>query len=267
MAQIPFLKRLKYHDAVLDEMADHVKSHAVTYLYDVPDTVDLEQFYVEIAESIGYLVRQDEDPETAEIKDKAWTRIKYTKEKAEAAYKYSNKRHPLHTDYCYFPIDMDITFFYCEKQAETGGETVFLDPQVLIDLLKNKNPELLKQLETRSVRFGRGNSMFSNKVAKVITRDAKGIKFHWSYPRVSERNLQEVKNMAAEFHQFLNEEIMDEELVEPILLKRGEAVFIQDKRVLHGRYAYTGDRWLMKAPIITGKVDAFKAKIGEFFRK
>ena len=262
-----FFKAIDYRPDLVQDIRTVVLDNAVTHLKNVPDSTDLESYYVELAEAIGYLVRQDEDPETAEIKDKAWTRIKYKKEKSETAYKYSNNRHPMHTDYCYFPIDMDITFFYCEKQADEGGETVFLDSEVLLCLLKETNPELLQQLESRMVRFGRGKSRFSTKQAKVITYDSKGVKFHWSFPRVSEENPAEVIQMAKDFSDFLNEKIMDEGRVEPVLLKRGEAVFIQDKRVLHGRNAYNGERWLMKAPIITGKVDVFKAKIGEFVRK
>ena len=261
MKPLNFFKELEYTAEIRKAIKETVQNSIVTHLKNVPPEINLDELYQDLAHRIGYFIHLDENPQTASLKDNAWTAIKNNSEKSQQAFKYSNKRQPLHTDYGYVPLNMDITFFFCLKQADHGGATVFLNPGLLISLLKEYEPELYKELTSTDVILGRAGAPHSTNTTKIIDFDKLGPLLSWNYYRVSDQNSQPVKDMAKRFFDFLEEKIEAGWLAKPVILKKGEAVFMQDKRLLHGRNAFFGDRWLMKGAIGIQNVERTKAEI------
>ena len=257
MNKLEFIKRIKYSPHIEASLYDLIRQYSVVHLYDVPAEKEYSRFYAELAQSIGYFIAKEEDPNTGQVSDDAWTTIKYVPEKANT-YKHSNTRQPLHTDYSYIPFNLDVTFFYCEHQARFGGATTFLDPQLLVTLLQEFKPELYQKLTTRDVHLGRSDDPLINNTVQVINFDEEGLIINWNYYRVSTDNNQEVLDMAEEFQQFLEQMVVGGGLTVPVQLKRGEAVFIRDKRLLHGRNAFLGNRHLCKGAIAIHNIEETK---------
>ena len=187
--------------------------------------------------------------------DKEWTAIKYNRSKSTGAYKFSNLSHPLHTDYSYIPINLDVSFFFCLEKAKHGGATIFVDPKLLIELLRSYEPDLYRDLTEKKVILSRGDSPLARNEVITINFDEKGPLLNWSYPRVSKENPTDVLKMADAFHEFLETRVVRGGLGFPVCLEIGEAIFFQDKRVLHGRNAYFGDRCLMKGAIAIFEIE------------
>jgi alpha-ketoglutarate-dependent taurine dioxygenase len=223
----------------------------VTVLKNVPEGVDLNLLYTELGGCLGTLALLDENPITGIRTAQAWTQIKYNEPKRKKAYKYSDKHHPLHTDYTYVDgINLDMTFFYCLQQAGFGGATFFLNPFVLESALKQYDPNLLHNLCTKDVLFSRkGTENQFEKKMKVIEFDDIGMLINWNYFRATDNSDTSTKEMIESFHLFLEQRVLLGGLVTPYLLQKGEGVFIHDRRVLHGRHAFIGDRHLNKGAI------------------
>ena len=110
-----FFKKVPYSENLPATIKGLVENHCVVYISDVPADVDAEQFYIELADKVGTLLRKDENPLTGKISNNAWTEIKFTAEKKNLAYKFSDKRQPLHTDYCYFPFVMNLSLIHISE--------------------------------------------------------------------------------------------------------------------------------------------------------
>ena len=85
----------------------------------------------------------------------------------------------------------------------------------------------------------------------MIDYDHAGMLVNWNYFRAIDNSDPENKEMIEAFHQFLEQKVLLGGLVTPYLLKKGEGVFIHDRRVLHGRHSFIGKRHLNKGAIIT----------------
>jgi len=255
-----FFNRIAYHTSeTLPLLKESVAKYAVTYLSDVPEDIDLDVFYTKIAEGIGVFIKTDMDPTTVKMTENTWGEIRYSEKKAEKAYRFSDKRHPLHTDYSTAPIDLGMAFFFCDKPASFGGATLFLDPTVLIASLKAYDPELLEQLCAVDVELSRQGVNTTRRIGRVINRDDFGAVLNWNYFRVAGSNDGLVREMAERFHSFLEEKIVMGGLTKAVRLKKGEAVFFHDCRVLHGRYAFIGERCLKRGTIVLENIEAVKA--------
>lgn len=255
-----FFNRISYGGLKTTELLrSSIEKYAVTHLTDVPEETDLETFYSEIASCIGFFIKTDMDPNTVEMKEDSWGEIRYSKEKAKKAYRYSDKRHPLHTDYSTAPIDFGMTLFFCDEAAVFGGATLFLDSNVLVESLKVYDPELLEKLRTTEIELSRQGLNRTKRVGKIIDFDNSGIVLNWNYFRVAGTNDESVREMAEQFHTFLEEKIVMGGLTKAVKLKKGEAVFFHDCRVLHGRYAFIGDRCLKRGVIVIENIEEVKA--------
>jgi len=251
--KMTFLNYVSYDQPGLEKrIKASVKEFAVTVLQDVPENVDLNSLYLNLANALGTLVLEEEDPVTAIRNPESWTQIKFNQQKRTKAYKYSDKHHPLHTDYTYIGLKLDMTFFYCLQQAPVGGATFFLDPSRLESALKEYDSNLYDNLCLKDVFFSRnGTERQLGASNKVIDYDHAGMLVNWNYFRAIDNSDPENKEMIEAFHQFLEQKVLLGGLVTPYLLKKGEGVFIHDRRVLHGRHSFIGKRHLNKGAIIT----------------
>lgn len=240
-----FIKEISFNKFTKSQIVLEFKKNKVVHIKDVPD-IDVDLFYTELGNHIGVLLKKDVDPIKKIIIDNSWTTIKYDKRYIEQTYKHSNKHQPLHTDYCNASIDIEGVILFCQNPAEYGGATIFIDAQDVVEILKNYNCELLERLEKIEIIFGKQPSPIFRKKTRVIQYDEKGIVLNWNYAVVAKDNTEEALCLADDFHFFLEEYVFNSGLTTDIFLKENEGVLFHDKRVLHGRRAFLGDRYLLK---------------------
>lgn len=197
--------------------------------------IDPDKFYLDLIEYIGEPFRSEEDFCTKNKTGSLWSDIKYIEEKSES-FSHSNTRQPFHTDGAYESNAPDISFFYCLQKAKFGGATTFINPKTLIDCLIFSNKNLLEKIKQSIVHHLKGND--EKKIQILKNED-----WNWNYYRANKCEVVE------EFHNFLEETIYKSGLYESVFLNPGEALFFWDKKLLHGRNSFLGNRHLRKAGI------------------
>jgi alpha-ketoglutarate-dependent taurine dioxygenase len=254
-----FFNRISFNDKkTLEELKQSIGAYAITHLTGVPSSIDPKAYYTSLASQIGFFLNTDLDPTNAKVMHNTWGDVTYNRAHAEKAYRYSDKHHPLHTDYSTFPVDPEMAFMFCEQPANFGGATLFLDAEVLIESLRGYDLELLELLQTHEVEMVRQGPEPTVKVARIIDYDVIGPVLNWNYFRVSKSNNSVVLEMVERFHSFLEQKIVLGGLAKAVKLTRGEAVFFHDCRVLHGRQSFIGDRSMKKATIVIDKIEQVK---------
>lgn len=268
MSQLTFYKELEYSPQIGDVIKQEAEQTIALYIKNVPDTIDHEQFYMQLSKKIGYFPFIDEDPVTAKLYKDTWMEIRYTEERRTEAYKFSNLNHPLHTDYCDMPqdfLDLEWSCLYCVVPADIGGGTLAVDPALLLDILQTREPELYNDLISIPVIFERAGAVFGANTSTIISFDETGPLFCWNHNRVAVGNTQEAKLLCDRFNDFLVLRILGGGLAVPVYLKKGEALIFQDKRFLHGRHSFYGNRFLKKNPIIKNNIEQAKEVVGQLF--
>lgn len=206
-----------------------------------------DAYFRELSQQCGIPLIYEEDPITGVIDINKWTEIKYEPEKINDSYKSSNKSQPLHTDYGYFSFEIYAAFFYCVTQAEFGGATTFIDVDTVVSILESVNPKLLNSLQKQKIHFGRKENPIAQNNDFILQQDQFGWKINWNYYRalgdVSNRGLIE------DFKDFIDHYIEKSGELTELKLQPGEGVFFQDRRVLHGRNSFVGNRQLNKGGI------------------
>lgn len=241
-----FLKVVSYSagEHFAEEFTRILKQYNIVHLKDIPEGIDCKVFYSDLTDQLGEVINVDEDVKTGNaISQERWTDVRYDKN-FEYSFRHSNTRQPLHTDAAYTNFDMDVNFLFCVENAQIGGATTFLDTELLIHILKTYEPDLYEKLMTVEVNFGKGEDQ--GKKSKILSIDDRGYKLNWNYYRIMPDNPDEVKQLCEEFHKFLEERVVAAGLLTQVYLKPGEAVFIQDDRILHGRCSFYGNRNLIK---------------------
>lgn len=253
MGHLNFYKELEYKADNFEEVKQAITDNIVVRIKGVPSDVVWQQYYEGLGEYLGYLFRHNQDSETGNLVASAWADITYIAEKSKITFKYSNIHQPLHTDYSHIPMNLDVVIFYCTKKAPYGGATLFLPIEQMITLLKMYDADLYEALCTKEMNVDRDGKEYSRNVVKVIDISGDDVRLNWSYYRVSKDNPQDVLDMAEEFHYFLEEHIINAGIPMEVTLEEGEALLFQDKKCLHGRQSFFGDRCLRKGAI--GMVD------------
>lgn len=201
----------------------------------------------ELAQKVGIPLLYNEDPITAKLIPNHWSEIKYDPKSAQSSYKHSNKSQPLHTDYCYFPFEIYGSFLYCLEQANFGGATTFIDVDTIVQILQQINPDLFDAVQQTKIQFGRKGNPIAFNEDYILMKDEKGWRISWNYFRAQD-DLKN-RNLIEDFKDFLDIYIEKSgELIE-IKLQPGEGVFWHDRRVLHGRNSFLGNRQLNKGGI------------------
>lgn len=205
-------------------------------LHAIPDIdINPQDFYFDFINYLGKPFSSEEDFNTKNKTGNLWSNIKYVKEKSES-FSYSNTRQPFHTDGAYESKSPDISFFYCIEKAKFGGATTFINPKILINCISFYDNNLLEKIKKNSILHYKGND---KKKIPIL----EGENWNWNYFRAEKSDLTE------EFHYFLEEKIYKSGLYESIYLNPNESLFFWDRKVLHGRNAFLGNRHLIKCGI------------------
>ncbi|MFT6167743.1 MAG: alpha-ketoglutarate-dependent taurine dioxygenase [Vicingaceae bacterium] len=208
----------------------------------------LGAYFESLAKRVGIPLIYEENPVTGEIIRNKWTEIKYDKLKSKNTYKHSSMSQPLHTDYGYFSFDMPVSFFYCEQQASFGGATTFIDAERIVEILELINQDLFQELQRTEIQFGRNDSTLSSRKDFILKNCADGWQINWNYFRA--QNDLENKELIERFKSFLEESIEKSGELLELKLKVGEGVFFHDRKVLHGRNSFVGNRHLNKGALL-----------------
>ena len=113
--------------------------------------------------------------------------------------------------------------------------------------INGQKSKLFNQLQQDKVHFGRADSPIANNSDYIIQKDSLGWKINWNYYRA----LEDKKNhsLTEDFKDFLDTFIEKSGELTELKLQPGEGVFFQDRRVLHGRNSFVGNRQLNKGAI------------------
>jgi alpha-ketoglutarate-dependent taurine dioxygenase len=150
-----------------------------------------------------------------------------------------NSAQPLHTDGAYYLDSPDTVVFYCERQAVSGGATIFLDVADLERAVRIDRPTLYEKLVSIRVSFSKSGQQ--ERRSCILDHDAGGPKVNWNYFRVTPGQGNDVVDMCEKFHAYLQERFVDTADLLPLRLEEGEVVIFRDIRVLHGRHSYAAD--------------------------
>lgn len=244
----------------LSEFNDLFQKTKVVHV--LPNKMDLsaDAYFRKLSAECGIPLIHDEEPATGKLVIDRWSIIEYNPEKC-GTYKYSNTAQSLHIDYSYFSFDIYAAFIFCEKQAEFGGATRFIDVDTIVQILEVVDRTLLDQLQNTIIQFGREGNPIANKKDYILSKDDLGWRINWNYFRAKDdiANLKLVES----FKLFLDSNIEQSGELKELKLKPGEGVFFHDKRVLHGRNSFIGNRLLNKAGIVTIMPEIVKKLIAE----
>lgn len=238
------LKTIQYKEGVSAEIRDSLETTKIVLLTGYRGN-RLFEFYDNLSNEIGQCAEMDEDLRTEQKTGAKWIEIKYDPEFPNS-YRHSSTRQPLHTDGSYESLAPEVSFFFCIQPAAVGGATIFIDSDELLRALKLHSEPLYRSCCEIPMTFEKGND---SKTKPIVTTDDKGIVLTWNYFRVVENSL-ETTNLKREFHQFLEDKVVQGGLCFPCPLAAGDAVFFNDERVFHGRNSFVatspGERHLLK---------------------
>ena len=207
-------------------------------------------FYETLTEATGQCLLLDEDYTQGSARNgHKWIEVRYDAAIPDgAAYRFGKNAQPLHTDESCLSEPAEVMFMHCLVQAPAGGETTFVDADVLWQQLQAHAPALAARLLGRPVRFAKAGDA---RHLPVIAHTPAGLRLNWNYHCVDPAESSENHALAHEFRQFLLDHINDTPAETAIQLAPGEAVAWWDDRVLHGRRAFraeaTNDRFLLKS--------------------
>ncbi|RZK53573.1 MAG: hypothetical protein EOO59_12355 [Hymenobacter sp.] len=207
-------------------------------------------FYDALTEATGQCLHLDENFSLGSIRTgQKWIEVRYDAAiPDDAAYRFSKNAQPLHTDESYLSESAEVMFMHCLVQAPAGGETTFVDADVLWQQLREHAPALAARLLGRPVRFAKADDA---RTLPIIASTPAGLRLNWNYHCVDPAETAEVHALAQEFRQFLLAHVTGTAAEVAIQLAPGEAVAWWDDRVLHGRRAFqavaTNDRFLLKS--------------------
>jgi alpha-ketoglutarate-dependent taurine dioxygenase len=214
------------------------------------------EFYNGLLPSIGTAAYIAEDvavgdrhqQRTGEI----WMDVKYDP-RIKNAYRHSNSAQPLHTDGSYIAQYPNASLMACETNAPSGGETTFLDGDVLLQVLRDEAPALLKKVLAVTIPHARSGD---RRELPIVRLEQDKIFLNWNYYCVDSKGAGETAEIRQAFHEFLMSSPGVRAATLGVKLDRGDAVVWKDERVLHGRNGFVAhqvaDRFLWKCAVDVG---------------
>jgi alpha-ketoglutarate-dependent taurine dioxygenase len=216
---------------------------------------DVMQYYDRLLPQIGTPCALAEDVKAGSRQQQrtgeTWMEVRYDPAYPNA-YRHSASAQPLHTDGSYIPSFPNATLMCCVANAADGGETVFLDSELLVEILQQENPDLL-DLKTITIPHTRSGD---SRNLPVLRHERGGWRVNWNYFCVDPDINASVAELRETFHQFLLTSQGVQKGIVPVKLQPGDAVFWKDEELLHGRNAFNAqiasERFLWKCAIDVG---------------
>ena len=211
-------------------------------------------FWRGVGEAVGPSSDILEDSVTGEpiVVPGAWMDVRFEPDRPDT-YRHHKVGQPLHSDGAYVPpaYAQEIALFYLERQASSGGESLFVDAATVAEHARAEAPQLYEALTTLPVRFGKAGA--PGRTTTILSSRDGRLKINWNYFRVLPGQGEAVDGLRENFRLFL-EQMIEDGAVECFRLDEGDAVFFRDEEVLHGRRDFaaeqSGDRLLWKTYFI-----------------
>ena len=135
------------------EMADT----CVLRLCNARPGADALAFWRRVGEAVGAASDVIEDSVTGQPKvvPGAWMDVRFEPDRSDT-YRHHKVGQPLHSDGAYIPRDyaQEVALFYLERQARSGGESLFVDAATVAEHA-SAEPRLYEALTTLPVHFGK----------------------------------------------------------------------------------------------------------------
>ena len=137
-------------------------------------------FYDALTEATGQCLHLDENFAQGSIRTgQKWIQVRYDAAiPDDAAYRFSKNAQPLHTDESYLSEPAEVMFMHCLVQAPAGGETTFVDADVLWAQLQRHAPALAARLLDHPVRFAKADDA---RTLPIVARTPGGLRLNWNY--------------------------------------------------------------------------------------
>lgn len=150
---------------------------------------------------------------------------------------FTNKELFLHTDGTAMDNPASFLLIYCNQPAESGGESMLLDGKVLYEELAKTNPALLQELMApASAVFGPAENQHTGSILKFAD-GLKTVRFrHDELGVYSPAIAQNLPELLA---------VMDR-LQTKFTVKKGQGYIVNNRRSLHGRTPFTGNREMFR---------------------
>lgn len=181
-----------------------------------------------------------------------WMDVRFEPDRPDT-YRHHKVGQPLHSDGAYTPREFaqEIALFYLERQARSGGESLFVDAATVAAHARAHAPELYDALTTLPVHFGKAGA--PGRTTTILSTREGRLKVNWNYFRVLPGQGEAVDRLREDFRRLL-EQMVEAGAVACFRLEAGDAVFFRDEEVLHGRRDFaaeqSGDRLLWKTYFI-----------------
>jgi alpha-ketoglutarate-dependent taurine dioxygenase len=165
-----------------------------------------------------------------------WSDVRYDPNHPDA-YRHSPNAQPLHTDGSYIPAYPNATLMACFSSAGEGGETTFIDGDDVIACMNQETPTLLAALQNRIMPHARSGDRNDAKVIDI--RDGRSF-VNWNYYCVDTAIDPEGRALAQELFDYLANSPAIKGKTIGVKLMPNDAVTWKDRRVQHGRNAFSG---------------------------
>lgn len=230
----------KGKDYIVNSLQKDWGKYIIYHVKNVSET-DYISFYENLASKLGRI----EDCRPVNEKSKNFSKSRDIRPDPDVYHFYAaNTRQPLHTDYAYFPSEKspDWVLMYCLEPSELGGTTRFISANKLKKIMKKYNPSLLEKLsvEVTWSYVGEDGDEIHQKPIMIDER------INWNYWQIkSNLNSKFIMEIREEFFKFLEDAIMAGGIYDfSKVWNRGDVVIFNDKKTLHGRDSFLGNRWL-----------------------
>lgn len=215
-----------------------------------PPAGDPLAFWRSVGETLGRNADLIENSATGELTETGgqWMDVRFEPDRADT-FRHANVGQPLHSDGAYVAKTQarEIALFYMARQADDGGDSLFVDADTVAAYARHHDPALHDQLFSVPVRFGKGAGL--SRTVPILRVEHGRTKINWNYYRVLQDQGEAVAALREAFRTFL-EQMIAARAANSFRLETGDAVLFRDDEVLHGRAAYaareSGDRLLWK---------------------
>ena len=217
---------------------------------------DILNFYEKINNSIGRNVQIDLEKDTYKHVSNIWANVKYDYDSDEKQFWRSSSHQNLHTDntFCEPECYGNITELVCLKSSEYSGNTTLISNKFIVDLIKfldkNTKNNLYESILNREIYHSAGNNLYLKR--KILEYNEKYNKYIFCYnffPSSRGMNCEENNEIIKKLNFFLEEKIMCSDLMDEVKLSRGDALILNDEKVMHGRRSFIGTRYYKKTAI------------------
>jgi len=231
-------------DKGLDYIANSLQlewgKYQVYNIINVPKT-DYALFYENLATQLGTI----EACRPVNDKSKEFSKSRDIKPDPSVYHFYAAKtRQPLHTDHAHYPLSQspDWVYMYCLEASDFGGTTRILSLSKLKKIMEQYNPKLLEKLSINASYGYVGPNGDEIHTKPILFNDI----INWNYWQIKPKiNSKEVLKVREEFFRFLEDVIGDGCMYDfSKIWSKGDLIIFNDKKVMHGRDAFLGDRWL-----------------------